>query len=456
MGRASRAKRERREARAQKPAPKQTPAKLSKRKLALQLSLLAAAVGFAVAVMVMNRGDSGGTEPLSNQQSGADGQVATATGIGSGHPSASMTLQPRDEQYPVQPESLKALLNLDKNQLRKVSIGRANLLAATGLPGADNLTLDKRLATIDRWARRAKFETQRHLYRVNDPRYADEYHNSEAYFRAYMLKQVLMQDCGLKYNKDRAFDVEFSHSQDLFIHGLVPTIASETDTLNGGTCVSMPVLYAAVGRRLGYPIKLVFTEQHVFCRWDGQEHPNPGYRERFNIETTNLGMKWLDDEYYLDWPKDITMARAERRGYLQSLTPLQEIAQAFANRGHCLVDNGSPKGAWVAFSRAHNLDPERSSYRSWRRQAQRRLAGPSGRSPHRARWLARQRQRREQQRRNHMRQAGLPSQQWDRSETRPGQYGQPRQPRHQPGMPSNPGFQPSPRQPTSPNRRGNP
>ncbi len=35
---------------------------------------------------------------------------------------------------------------------------------------------------------------------------------------------------------------------------------------NGGTCVSMPVLYTAVARRLGYPVKLVLAKGHAFCR----------------------------------------------------------------------------------------------------------------------------------------------------------------------------------------------
>jgi hypothetical protein len=52
----------------------------------------------------------------------------------------------------------------------------------------------------------------------------------------------------------------------LFLHGLTQG--------RGGTCLSMPVAYVAVGRRLGYPLKLVTAKGHLFARWeslDGKE-----------------------------------------------------------------------------------------------------------------------------------------------------------------------------------------
>ena len=46
-----------------------------------------------------------------------------------------------------------------------------------------------------------------------------------------------MRNC---YNKQRVRDVDFKNSRDLFLHGMV-------GGASGGTCVSMPVLYVAVG-----------------------------------------------------------------------------------------------------------------------------------------------------------------------------------------------------------------
>ena len=59
-----------------------------------------------------------------------------------------------------------------------------------------------------------------------------------------MLVTVLQQDLGVHYNPQRAREVDFRNSKDLFIHGLV-------GNPNGGTCVSIPALYTTIARRLG-------------------------------------------------------------------------------------------------------------------------------------------------------------------------------------------------------------
>src|SRR5262249_46571614 len=148
------------------------------------------------------------------------------------------------------------------------------------------------------------------LYRVNDPRYADHYHGSEAKFRAEMLVQVLQEDFGVHYDMERVEHVDFRNSKDLFIHGML-------QGSNGGTCVSMPVLYAAIARRLGYPVKLVEAKSHLFCRWEGCG-PD-GKDERFNFDGAGSGFSILDDSYYRSWPKPISDDEITRGEYLKSL-----------------------------------------------------------------------------------------------------------------------------------------
>ena len=89
-------------------------------------------------------------------------------------------------------------------------------------------------------------------------------------------------------DKDAEFPLQ--DVQDLFLHGLVNG--------TGGTCVSMPVLYVAVGRRLGYPLKLVTTAEHTFLRWE-----NADSGERFNIEGTCRGYGRETDEHFRAWPR---------------------------------------------------------------------------------------------------------------------------------------------------------
>jgi hypothetical protein len=257
--------------------------------------------------------------------------------------------------------SLDDLLSMPPEQLADVDIGEMNLLCATGLPGAEKLDIDHRLATLGRWAARVKHETDRHLYRfAQNP---GNYENSEGYFRMLMLVTVLQQDFGVHYNKQRIRDVDFRRSQDLFIHGMIGDD-------NGGTCVSMPAIYTAVARRLGYPVKLVLTKSHTFCRWDA---PN----DRINIEGTNQGMNSFSDEYYLTWPEKVSEAEAKHNRYLISLTPAEELASFLASRGHCLIENGRTKEAFDAYAAANRLAPKHPAYLAWARDAQRRLQPPT-------------------------------------------------------------------------------
>jgi hypothetical protein len=184
------------------------------------------------------------------------------------------------------PRSLRELCNFQDAELAQVDIARMNLLCADGLPGSESLDIDAILTSLADWAKRVRFDTDRHLYKFR--RNPGEYENSEAYYRMAMLVTVLQQDLGVRYNLERMRDIDFTNSKDLFIHGMV-------NDNNGGTCVSMPVLYASVGRRLGYPLKLTTTHAHVFLRWEGLQHANPAWRERRNIEGSSSGMHSFPD-----------------------------------------------------------------------------------------------------------------------------------------------------------------
>ena len=216
-----------------------------------------------------------------------------------------------------------------------------------------------------------RFETDRHLYRAHDPRWAEHYKHSENWLRAEFLAQVLQEDCGVHYNMERVRNINFGNSKDLFIHGMI-------DDANGGTCASMPVLYVAVGRRIGYPLKLVETKEHVFVRWEDA-------KERFNIEATgNGGADSYPDDYYRTWPEKWDGPEAKANRYLISLSPAEELASFLGNRGHCLLDNGRAREAFDTYASAHKLALENPAYVSWMQQADARLgpsrmlAGPNG------------------------------------------------------------------------------
>jgi hypothetical protein len=116
------------------------------------------------------------------------------------------------------------------------------------------------------------------------------------------------------------------------------------------------VLYVAVGRELGYPLKLVATKGHLFVRWDG-------VGERFNVETTSKGLNRFDDEYYRHWPFEVSPSEEAAEGYLKSLTPAGELAVFLSIRGMCLRAQSRFGEAAQSFAAAMRLAPASRGHR---------------------------------------------------------------------------------------------
>lgn len=111
---------------------------------------------------------------------------------------------------------------------------------------------------VDSLAQQVKSRT-RASYTVFE-RNPAEYGNSKAVFRILMMVTVLQRDKGIMYCPSLMNQANFFHdARNVFAHG----------TLEGrGTCSSLPVTFVAIGRRIGYRLKLVSTKSHVIARWD--------------------------------------------------------------------------------------------------------------------------------------------------------------------------------------------
>jgi hypothetical protein len=270
-------------------------------------------------------------------------------------PSARLSGQKTPETWTSTRRSLHSLLAVEPSQLRHTEIATLNLLSAEGLPGTEGLNQEECLANLQAWAIRVRSETQRHLYRFQ--RNPGEFNNSEGFFRMLIMAVVLAEDFQIRYNPARISqpgersitDGFFADSREVFVHGLL-------GPRRMGTCSSMPVLYVALGRRLGYPVSLVTTKGHLFVRWESP-------KERFNVETTARGMEHYDDEYYKQWPFPLTDDEAQAEGYLKSLTPPEELAVFLSIRGMCLREAGRHAEAAEAFAAAVRLAPNCRSYR---------------------------------------------------------------------------------------------
>jgi hypothetical protein len=182
----------------------------------------------------------------------------------------------------------------------------------------------------------------------------DEYAHSEAYFRSLCLATVLQRHCGLHYNPAKIPEDVPLETTDTFIHG---AILGE-----GGTCASIPVVLAAVGRRLGYPIKIAETKGvkwgHVFARWD-----DPG-GERLNLEVAGRGLNTYDDDYYRTGRYALD-AETEKAGqFLKSMTPREELANFLAERALHWRRYGRWRFMAEAYAWAVSLAPANAYYRN--------------------------------------------------------------------------------------------
>lgn len=254
---------------------------------------------------------------------------------------------------------LNSLVSLTDGELVGIDIALLNLLCACGLPGAEDIDLFSPLSKLDDWADEAKHQVQRNWHRfLADPA---GYENSPGYFHILVLITTLQRDLGMRYNPERVNDAKFQDpycvnpdfrdSRDLFIHGI----------LNGpgGTCASMPVLYTAACRRLGFPVYLVEAKDHLYCRWDGV-HGEFFPRERFNIEGSGRGFGQYPDSFYETWPRPLTDFDRTCGAYGKCLTRREELACFLTTRGHCLLDNGRREEAieclrWCAELAPHDL-----------------------------------------------------------------------------------------------------
>ena len=104
--------------------------------------------------------------------------------------------------------------------------------------------------------------------------------------------------------------------------------------------------YLALGRRLGYPLKLVTTRQHLFLRWDSPT-------EKFNLEATGKGMNRYDDAHYRQWPFPISEQEVKEQDYLKSLSPREELSVFLSIRGACLTEAGRLAEATLSFEAAY-------------------------------------------------------------------------------------------------------
>jgi hypothetical protein len=235
---------------------------------------------------------------------------------------------------------LAQLGRLPDEQLAVIDIAALNLLVAEGLPGTENLDPNACLKKIHDWTGQVRRFTEENAHQLLKfpGRYA-----SPGDFKILAMFTVVARDLGVRYNM--AFsEGEYNPSdpRDLFLHGML--------TGHGGTCVTMPLLYIAIGRRLGYPLHLVMAKEHYFVRWEDAQ-------ERFNIEATSPGFTPLSDDDFRVRPRPLSEGEIAQGFYLRNFRPREVLAHFLSERGMCLLYNLRIPEASKAFGIAAQVAP---------------------------------------------------------------------------------------------------
>lgn len=141
--------------------------------------------------------------------------------------------------------SWNQFVRLSEEDLATHDVADINLACAEGLPGSEKIDVVLCRDRLDYYARRVREYTEPRIKTFQ--RKPHEYNNSEGYFRILVMITVLQRDLGVRYNPAKSPEDVPLTLEDTFIHGIIQG--------EGGTCNSLPVVYVAVGRRLGYPLK---------------------------------------------------------------------------------------------------------------------------------------------------------------------------------------------------------
>ena len=245
-----------------------------------------------------------------------------------------------------------------------------NLISASGLAGTENMDIGAMLALLDTWADRVRTFTREQMP-IFSSRH-EEFGDSLARFKMTAMIRVLARDIGIRYNPARITDPDnFTDPEDSFIHGLLRPRRM-------GTCASLPTFLVALGRRLGYPLKVVLAPAHCFFRWDGLD-------DRFNIEWHEQGLNTHPDSHYREWPFKWTSKAYERERmqptFLVSLTPQQELAYCAHTRASQLDIAGRRNEAVAAARVAYRLWPKHA-YAVWVTHLTTKTAYPENAFPH--------------------------------------------------------------------------
>ncbi|KGQ19584.1 hypothetical protein LF41_2522 [Lysobacter dokdonensis DS-58] len=147
------------------------------------------------------------------------------------------------------------------------------------------------------------------------------------------------------WNGGRAFAYDFD---DPFARAPSNRLLSTYLETRRGNCVTMPVLFAILGQRLGLTLALAKAPQHLLVKVRDDDGT------WFNVEATGGGLK-ADASYVRD--TGISAQALANATYLRPLTPTQTIATLAGDVVGALERRGELDAALALGERLHAVDP---------------------------------------------------------------------------------------------------
>ena len=253
----------------------------------------------------------------------------------------------------LRPATFQELFSMTREQLERVDIGRMNLICANKALVGEDVGVERLAKRLDEWAEHCRREEER--FRRSFEKNPKRYDGSYAKFKAINLALTIKEDFNCRYQMELvksgvmanlSSPAFFKNPNDVFVTGLLRN--------RRGTCASYPVLIAALGRRLGYPIFLKGTRGHLFCEWDDGV-------ERFNIDTNGEGVDTPPDDYYLKSSigamAGMSKEDMERGYYMRPLDNWESLGSFIETMGYCHEANGRMVQAINAYNFALKYHP---------------------------------------------------------------------------------------------------
>mgnify|MGYP000091368884 CR=1 FL=1 len=165
-------------------------------------------------------------------------------------------------------------LNASDSTLAKADVVELNLLVARELSECKDIDIADCTRQLDRWADEVR------ALLAQDPQGFEkdrEKWKTRRRLELAVMGSVLKDDHSVRYvDKIDHANPEHKFSTGIFRNGT-------------GTCASLPVIWTALGRRLGHPITLALAPEHLYCICDDGT-------EKINIEATGSSHLGIRDE----------------------------------------------------------------------------------------------------------------------------------------------------------------